>query len=209
VNEAAPQLPAVARQLAEILGPQRCVLVGALAVAVHGYPRATDDVDILTSLDLAEAQRMLRAEGIETVMRRGDVLEGDFPCLTGSLQGVRFDILPQLVTIQWNHVVRVAVDGALLPIVDLEGLLRLKLRAAGPRDLLDAAQLLLRHPDFIAGARELARAYRIEDKLEMWLRDPRGRSEAEEDLRSQGEDGRQALEKLRKLMPRRARKERR
>ena len=92
-----PDLRRIAARLAEILGPDRCVLIGALAVAVHGYPRATDDVDLLTRLDLKEAQKLLRARGIETVMKRGDVLEGDFPCLQGTLDGVelRYKVPPR------------------------------------------------------------------------------------------------------------------
>ena len=67
---------------------------------------------------------------------------------------------------------------------------------------MDAAHLLLMHPGHIAKAREVARAYRIDDKLETWLNDPRVRSKVEEDLRERGTEGRKVLEKLAALMPR-------
>ena len=196
-----PDLRRIAARLAEILGPDRCVFVGALAVAVHGYPRATDDVDLLTRLDLKEAQKLLRARGIETVMKRGDVLEGDFPCLQGTLDGVRFDILPELVALQWDQALSLSLGGTVLRIVDLDGLLRLKLRAGGPQDLMDAAHLLLQHPDRVARAREAARAYRLEDKLDIWLNDPRTRSQVETDLRERGEEGRRVIKQLASVFP--------
>jgi hypothetical protein len=196
-----PDLRRIAARLAEILGPDRCVLVGALAVAVHGYPRATDDVDLLTSLDLREAQKLLGSRGIETVMKRGGVLEGDFSCLQGTLAGVRFDILPELVALQWDHALSLSLGGTVLRIVDLDGLLRLKLRAGGPQDLMDAAHLILQHPDRIAAAREAARAYRLEDKLDVWLNDPRTRSQVEEELRARGAEGRNVLKQLAEVLP--------
>jgi hypothetical protein len=196
-----PDLRTIAARLAEILGPDRCVLVGALAVAVHGYPRATDDVDLLTKLDLRDAQRLLNSRGIETVMKRGDVLEGDFSCLQGTLEGVRFDILPEIVALQWDRALSLSLGGTVLRIVDLDGLLRLKLRAGGAQDLMDAAHLILQHPDRIATAREAARAYRLEDKLDVWLKDPRTRSQVEEELRTRGAEGRNVLKQLAEVLP--------
>jgi hypothetical protein len=182
VKTAEPDLRRIALQLAKILGPDSSVLVGALAVAVHGYPRATDDVDLLTRLDLKEAQKRLRAQGIDSKMKRADSLEGDFSRLHGSLEGIRFDILPELVPIQWERVLRLSVGGADLSVVDLPDLIRLKLRAGGPQDLMDAAHLLLQHPEHLAKAREAARAYRLEDKLDVWLKDSRVRSKVQEEI---------------------------
>jgi len=67
--------------------------------------------------------------------------------------------------------------GLTIQVVDLEGLIRLKLRAGGPRDVLDVAALVLRHPQHLDLARELAVAYRAADKLEIWLKDPRLKAE--------------------------------
>jgi len=196
------ELTGIAARLAGILGPEHCVLVGALAVAVHGYPRATDDVDLLTRLDLKEARKLLAAQGIETVLKRGDVLEGDFSCLQGTLDGVRFDILPQLVSVQWNSSVSLNFGGALLKVVDLDALVRLKLRAGGPQDHMDAAHLLLQHPDRISGAREAARAYHLQDKLDVWLNDPRTREQVEVELLRRGDEGRKILAQLAATLPR-------
>jgi hypothetical protein len=89
-----------------------------------------------------------------------------------------------------------------LRIINLDALLRLKLRAGGPQDLMDAAHLILQHPDRIAAAREAARAYRLEDKLDVWLNDPRTRSQVEEELRDRGAEGRNVLKQLADVFPR-------
>ena len=57
--------------------------------------------------------------------------------------------------------------------VDLDGLIRLKLRAQGAQDLLDVAMLLYEHPDRLEWTRSLARAYGVSEKLDLWLDDPR------------------------------------
>ena len=58
-------------------------------------------------------------------------------------------------------------------VVDLDGLLRLKLKAGGPQDLLDAAQLLRKHPGMVEQIRPVAEAYSEWERLEGWIKDPR------------------------------------
>jgi hypothetical protein len=58
-------------------------------------------------------------------------------------------------------------------VIDLDGLLRLKLKAGGPQDLLDAAQLLRRPPEMVEQTRAVAEAYGQWDRLQRWLEDPR------------------------------------
>jgi hypothetical protein len=94
--------------------------------------------------------------------------------LKGTVAGVAFDIMPPLVPLDWQRAVRVRIrPNEMLPIVDLEGLIRLKLRAHGPRDLLDVAALVRCHPEELDAAREMSEAYGVADKLEVWLNDPR------------------------------------
>jgi hypothetical protein len=68
--------------------------------------------------------------------------------------------------------------GERLRIVDLRTLIHLKLRAAGPQDVLDVAMLLQLRPEHLALARELATAYRVADRLESFINDPRIRAKA-------------------------------
>jgi DNA-binding PadR family transcriptional regulator len=177
VTAGEPHLTQVAARLMEVFGPDDCVIVGALAVAVHGYPRAADRVDLLTRLDLRKARKTLRAGGIETVYKRHAMT-----WLKGTLDGVGFRVQPEVVPLRWDRAVHVPSEGNTLGVIDLDGLLRLKLRAGGPQDLMDAAHLLLQHPEHIAQACADALAFGIADDLEMWLGDPRTRLSAEEEL---------------------------
>jgi hypothetical protein len=170
----------LATRLASILGPEQCLVVGGLAVAGHGYVRATDDIDLMVSYSLTEARRKLGAHGIEAKLAKGDVLEGDFPCLKGVLEGIPFDVLPSLVPLDWEKAVEATTASGRLRLVDLDGLLRLKLRAQGVQDVLDVAVLVLRHPEQREEAREIARAYRILDRLDTFLADPRTQATAKQ-----------------------------
>jgi hypothetical protein len=175
----APDFRKVALRLAEIIGSDECRLVGGLAVAAHGYIRATRDVDLVARPSLPEVKRRLLAGGVEATLFRGDVLEGDFPCLRGVLEGVPFDVLPELVPVDWESgSVVLRGQAANLRVVSLEALLAFKMKAQGPRDLMDAAMLVLLHPESRSVALDLARSYRVADRLGQWLEDPRLAREA-------------------------------
>lgn len=172
----------VARRVASALGQQECLLAGGLAVMAHGFVRATRDVDLITRLSLSEARGRLSKDGLETRLQRGNVLDGGFSCLKGECDGLPFDVLPELVPLNWELAPTVegpAAGG--LRAVALEDLLALKLKAQGPKDLMDAAMLVLLHPHTEVRARELATAYRASELLETWLKDPRIRAQARQE----------------------------
>ena len=60
--------------------------------------------------------------------------------------------------------------------LDLDALIRLKLRAGGPQDLIDVVQLVRRHPEVQPKAIAVAEAHGLRGRLEAWLADPRIRS---------------------------------
>jgi len=101
-------------------------------------------------------------------------VEGDFPCLRGSLEGVPFDVIPPLVAVDWERG-RIALEGddVRLRVVPLDALLAFKMKAQGPKDLMDAAMLVLLHSEMKATALALAQAYRAEDRFRGWLEDAR------------------------------------
>jgi hypothetical protein len=151
------------------------VLIGGLAVGAHGYVRATAGVDFVVR-DLSAASARLRQAGLAV-----ERISGSFNCLRGTIGAVRFDVLPPLVPIQWDRAITVSLgEEASIRVVDLESLIRLKLKAGGPKDLMDVAALVLRHPENEAGARALAVAYRVADELGSWLSDPRLEAELAE-----------------------------
>lgn len=166
--------------MVRILGENECLLVGAMAVAAHGYVRATDDIDLVTRLALSEVRRRLRDQGIPAVLKRGESVSGEFSVVRGTLDGVDFDVLPQIVPLDWERAIDLPFSDAVFKVVDLDGLIRLKLRAQGAQDLLDVAMLLHQHPDHLERARSMARAYGISEKLDLWLNDPRLRAKAKD-----------------------------
>jgi len=64
-------------------------------------------------------------------------------------------------------------------VVPLDALLAFKMKAHGPKDLMDAAMLVLLHPRIRTPALDLAQAYRTEERFRAWLEDPRLARDAE------------------------------
>jgi hypothetical protein len=184
----------VARKVAVAIGPDDCLLAGGVAVMAPGFVRVTRAVDLLTRLPLPEARKRLERSGFATRVLKGDVPAGRFSCLKGECDGLPFDVLPQLVPIHWEAALPVEARGAgPLRVVPLGDLMALKLKAQGPKDLMDAAILVLMHPEIEPRARALAIAYRIQDHFEAWLDHPRTRAQAREEAaqeaRRPGEPG--------------------
>jgi hypothetical protein len=163
-----------AARIARVLG-ESGVLVGGLAVSAHGHVRGTDDVDFVTKLDPREVRRRLSRAGIESRLTHYDEWAGEPPWrLRGTVLGVDFDILPPLVPIYWSRTIPAHLpDGTGVRVVDLEGLLRLKIRAGGHKDLWDVAALLRVHPAYLDLAVRVADAYGVADELNRWLHDRR------------------------------------
>ncbi len=173
--EATPHELAV--RLASIL-PEPNALIGALAVAAHGYIRATDHIDFVSPADPKEIQARLAKAGIASKTRRGDALEGDIPSVVyGRAEGIRFDVLFPPVPIDWSRTVILPLTkDSRLRVVDLDTLVRLKLRAGGPQDLIDVVHLVRLHSEIEGRALTLGEAYGVRERLEEWLADPRIRS---------------------------------
>lgn len=139
-------------------------LIGAAALAVHGYARGTEDIDLASSIPprgpLDELARNLRATGLHTELRLpddedplGGVLvvwassgEGGEP--TDVVEVVNFLNPSRPVTNPAARAISRAVqlDGIGLKCVGLADLVALKLYAGGSADLADIVQLLARNP---------------------------------------------------------------
>lgn len=137
-------------------------LIGGLAVAAWGAPRATEDIDLLAdAAPSPELDASLRQAGFEPEWRRGGP-EDPVPLLLRLRQaagGPEVDVI--CATRRWQHeilqrAVRIRVpDGPELPVAAVEDLIVLKLLAGGPRDVADVADLLERSgplPDLDARA---------------------------------------------------------
>lgn len=165
-------------RLAQLL-PQPNAVIGALAVTAHGYVRATDDVDFVSPADPKQIQAALAAAGVTSWIRRGDALAGEIrSCVYGTLDEIRFEVVFPPVPIDWDGTVSLALEDGRPPlrVVGLDGLIRLKLRAGGPQDLIDVVHLVRLHPGMQSKAVAVAEAYDIRERLESWLADARLRS---------------------------------
>jgi hypothetical protein len=174
----APDPFAGAARLSAVLG-EHALLIGGLAVAAWGFVRATEDIELVSDLGPDALRRRLKAAGIATEVARGNTDEGDIPWVVqGRIEDMPFQVLPPLTAIAWDRARIVPLPGGgELRVVDLDALLRLKLRAGGPKDLMDIAELLALYPDREEDARRTAEAYGVTEKLDVWLarRRPRTR----------------------------------
>jgi predicted nucleotidyltransferase len=126
------------------------VVLGGHAVAFHGHPRATKDLDVLVRADTANAALVYRALAafgapLDTI----DVKEADFATYDGVLQiGLpprRIDVLNRASGITFAEAVAAGesfvVDGRTIPVIGLEALLKNKRTAAREQDIADVKAL--------------------------------------------------------------------
>lgn len=120
------------------------LVVGATAMAIHGMPRFTGDIDLFIRPSEENAQRLLNAltaAGFPIPFAPGDLTKPDYVCFIGNFPR-RIDFLTAIsgVTFDeaWDGRIHAEVDGLLLPVIGLEALLRNKLASGRLKDLADA-----------------------------------------------------------------------
>jgi hypothetical protein len=124
------------------------LLVGAYAMAVHGRPRSTGDIDLWVRPTPENAQRVLRALARFGAPVRDltidDLTSKDFVYQIG-LPPRRIDVLTSIdgvdFTEAWATRVRSVIAGLSISVIGREQL-RVNKRASGrPKDLIDLAML--------------------------------------------------------------------
>lgn len=124
------------------------LVVGAYAMAAHGFPRATGDIDIWIRCSEENAARVWRALDhfkaplrdlkMDDLKTPGMVFQiGVVPCridILTSVDGVEFDEA-------WPDRLAVEVEGLKIPIIGRFHLLQNKKASGRPRDLADVAWL--------------------------------------------------------------------
>jgi predicted nucleotidyltransferase len=126
----------------------RFLLVGAYAVAAHGYPRATKDIDIFVQPAPANASSLMRA-----LARFGaplsNVSAGDFATAgivfqIGS-QPRRIDILTWISGVDFQQAYdrrqMICLEGLDVPVISLEDLIANKRATGRTQDLADVERL--------------------------------------------------------------------
>jgi hypothetical protein len=126
------------------------VVLGGHAVAYHGHPRATKDLDVLVRANAANAARVYKGlASFGAPLSLFEVDETDFATYDGVLQiGLpprRIDILNRADGITFDEAIEAhesfEVEGRRIPVIGLAALLKNKKAAAREQDLADAKAL--------------------------------------------------------------------
>lgn len=127
------------------------LLKGAFALAVHGHPRATKDMDIWIWANPQNAPRVMKALGkfgapihqisVEDFSKEGVVYQiGNEPR--------RMDITTEIDGISFEEAVKnklvIEIQGLPVPVISLNDLIRNKESSGRPQDLVDVKRLSAR-----------------------------------------------------------------
>ena len=124
------------------------LIVGAYALAVHGVPRATGDLDFWVRPDAVNAKKVLRALAsfgapVEGLLAQ-DLASPDVVFQVG-MAPARVDILTSIDGVEfseaWKARVVAEVDGLSVPVLGREHLIRNKRATGRTRDLADLEDL--------------------------------------------------------------------
>ncbi|MDX2022265.1 MAG: hypothetical protein SF187_18660 [Deltaproteobacteria bacterium] len=145
-------LPADFRDLLLELADARAefVIVGGYAVAFHGHPRATKDIDILVRPDPANARRVYNALArFGAPLSALEVAAEDFAEYGGVLQiglpPFRIDVINSASGITFDEAIeegrQLNLDGRMIPVIGLKALLKNKRASGRAQDLADVQAL--------------------------------------------------------------------
>ena len=124
------------------------MLVGAYAVAAHGLPRATGDIDLWVKCSEKNAERVWAA-----IMNFGaplaNISKQDFSTRGNVVQiGVtprRIDILTQITGVEYEEAepqsITIEIEGIAIPVIGLAHLVQNKSAVGRPQDKADVARL--------------------------------------------------------------------
>lgn len=124
------------------------LLVGAYALAVHGVPRATGDIDLWVRPSPANAERVIRA-----LARYGAPIGGltvDDLAKPGTVFQIgvaphRIDVLTAIDGVEfaeaWSRRITTDIAGTMVPVIGRDDLIRNKRSTGRPQDQADADRL--------------------------------------------------------------------
>ncbi len=126
----------------------RFLIVGAYAMAAHGYPRATGDIDLWVEADTANARRVhaalvafgapVQQISLADLTTVGNVIQiGVAPCRVDILTGIDgVDFVPA-----WERRMGLAVDGIVIDVLSIDDLITNKSVTGRDKDAVDVALL--------------------------------------------------------------------
>jgi predicted nucleotidyltransferase len=120
------------------------ILVGAHALAAHGFVRATQDIDILVRPTPENARRVFAA--LHTFkaplfdLAEADLLNPDVIYQVG-VEPNRIDLMNDISGVSWDEAwagrTEIAIEGIRVPVLGLEEFVRNKRAAGRPKDRAD------------------------------------------------------------------------
>jgi hypothetical protein len=120
------------------------VIVGAYALAFHGAPRFTGDLDVLIRPSLDNAERLLKALdafGFPTTGLTPEAVADRRRLLEMGVPPVQIHVMSSISGVEWDEVWADRCDGPLgahtAPFIGRETYLRNKRAAGRPKDLAD------------------------------------------------------------------------
>jgi len=120
------------------------LVVGATALAIHGLPRFTGDLDILIRPSEENAHRLLAAladAGFPAPFTIQELTKPGYVCFIGNFPR-RIDFLTEIsgVTFDeaWDEHIETETGNLVLPVIGLRALLRNKLASGRLKDMADA-----------------------------------------------------------------------
>lgn len=137
---------AVARYFAE--AGVEYALVGAYAIAAHGFSRFSEDIDVLVDPSAENSRRWIGAlaklpdAAAAELAAEGDVFADDKRYAIRINDEFTIDVMPSIAGLSWEemrpHIIGMTIDEVPIRVLDLEGLLKTK-QGARPKDQMDAA----------------------------------------------------------------------
>lgn len=126
----------------------RYLVIGGFAVAFHGYPRFTKDIDIWLWLNPDNAKKVVKALGDfgfgSLGLAMDDFLESEMIIQLGHPPN-RIDLILSASGVDFEDCyqtrVEEEIDGVILPFIDLENLKKNKRAAGRAQDLADIENL--------------------------------------------------------------------
>lgn len=144
------ELPDTFKELLESLNKNkvRYLLVGGYAVAMHGYPRATEDIDLFVSRDAGNAERVVQALdefGLGGPELTTDIFTRENSLVIMGVAPLAVDILNYLKDIDFDSAYEnrkiVTCEGIEINVISFDDLIRNKMAVGRHKDLSDVEYL--------------------------------------------------------------------
>ena len=124
------------------------LLIGGFAVAYHGYPRATGDMDIWIAINTNNAKKMvnvLKDFGFNVPELSDDLFLRKKKVVRMGVPPIRIEILTDISGVKFDECYKLkicdVIDGIEMNIIDLKNLKKNKKASGRLRDLLDIENL--------------------------------------------------------------------